>query len=382
MASQKGGKFIASGVYGCVFDKPLKCKEGTKIDLNAKSKKVAKNEKLSQQQMIGKLTTKAGAMTEAYFAKIFNQIPEFDNYFILSKELCTPAPKKNQSEEDLDSCKAPIIKNKHLPDLVQITQPFGGTAMMCLNPKLCMNSIPKRLLMPHFYKIAQHLLEAGTMMLIYNVVHFDLHLGNILYNQESHVAKIIDMGMVWSPLLINEKTVIGLERYYDPKINQESPECTVANGILEFPERSLDYFIEDIFNQKGSTKMATYVLNYTKEEQMKDLNFFIRHSASFSKKNWVDFYKLYWTKFDAWAIGIDLLKVYNDMLYESGFQASEDFQKNVLRNLVSTDAYSRFDCAEALTAGFPESALLKNPKVIEWLQVIKEHRRLGGATSS
>ena len=344
-----GGRLLGQGRYGCAFDPPLVCKD---------------KKSSSTTRTIGKITHKEDAITEIKVSQDLSQIPYAQEYFILINSVCKPESRDKQVDSELKDCDSEFVKKKRLTDLLQIEMPFGGESLSCVIPNMCLNKLSRKNIIPHHFSIVQHLLEAGTLLLVGGFVHYDMHMGNILYDS-NHVVRLIDFGLSWKVDQLNENTLRELYRQYNPKIGQGTPECDIFNGIISNPDRAAEYFVDDIVAKKHGLAYVEYVLRVSKNTQKEELNYFIKYSKTFKNRDWVKFFKIYWTKMDAWAVGMASIKLYNDLLHEKDFVETEGYKmkhlslEKVLRGLLCLDPYNRMNCAMALTEFAPDSKILK-----------------------
>lgn len=122
---QKGGKVIASGGFGCIFQPGLVC------DNDMTSKAENKNK-------ITKLMTFKNGIDEykqiENFKKILQNIPNYDNYFLLKDiTLCKPAKLTSLDLDNYKKCKVLKKKNitakninKSLDKILALNMPNGG----------------------------------------------------------------------------------------------------------------------------------------------------------------------------------------------------------------------------------------------------------------
>jgi hypothetical protein len=349
---QEGGKLLGQGVYGCVFDPPLKCTKRKRI---VPKQGQAKGQTLHS---VGKITSLESGLKEQTMTEQLAKAPNADKYFVLLEEICVPEARSKQQEPDLPKCS--FVKDVLLPNQAQLIMPFGG------QPIRFVPRIPSRI---DLYKMGQHILEAGTLLLMQKVVHRDIHPMNILVDSPT-TCKLIDFGMAWRPDLITMGTNLGLQ--FDPAFMQEPPELTYGNGILaNVPEPVI---FARIFDKKRELALIQTVLGISKDAQINRLKTFLKESKSIQERNAFVFFKLYWSKFDAWAIGANLLALWTDFMYEPSFEQQPvyKFKKQtvlqVLKGLMDCDAARRFDCAEALAIWAPDSPVLQQANVKAWLK--------------
>ncbi len=347
---QHGGELLAEGTYGCIFDPPLKCIK--------KNKKV-----LIHGHKVGKVTDASIAKKEYSITDHLSTFSKATDYFIINEELCIPVSRAKQIEKDIVNCD--IIKDKLLPNTAQLIMPFGGRPLRL---------VPKTTKYIDFIKLGQHLLEAGSILLLQKVVHRDLHPMNILLMLRSK-CKIIDFGMAWRPDLITMSNLHTMFMEFDPRFVQEPPENTYINGIVSnIPENMIFARIHD---EKLVLQLIEKVFGHSITAMMNDLKNFIKNSISLQDKNWYAYYKLYWFKTDAWAIGAVLLTLYVDLTFSDLFELEEK-QKylKIIKGMCETDPIKRLDCIEALNLWTSDSYLLKNKDVESWLKEQENYRKL------
>ncbi len=345
MRFQEGGRFLGEGVYGCAFEPALKCK-----------KVFVKNKKT---RTVGKLTRIRDGQTEFEASQKLKEIPNAENYFTIIQQLCTPLPRYKQEDPELNKCE--ILKKTNIDTMVQLVMPFNGKPLY---------SIQKTPATVHFYKMGRHLLEAGALLLTKKIVHGDLHPANILVSSPQ-VVKVIDFGLAWSPDKLTLANVDLLARTFFPQCLQEPPEVTYLQGLLaKMPEKLI---LSRIQEEKSLLNSIEKVYGIPIRYQMDDLKEFIKGSKAVKEANYYSFYKLYWSKIDAWAIGYDLLMLYIEMMMVYGDNVSPDLEKNkrnvltAIRGLLETDPAKRLDAAEALELWDPKSKVLEMDDVQEWL---------------
>lgn len=121
--SNKGGKVIASGGYGCVFNPALKCEGTTKREKNKISKLMTERHATKEYEEINNIKDK------------LDSIPKYEDYFLLyDATLCRPAKlTATDLSEFNDKCSAlpkdDITKeniNTNLDKVMSLNMPNGG----------------------------------------------------------------------------------------------------------------------------------------------------------------------------------------------------------------------------------------------------------------
>ncbi len=341
---QKGGKLLGQGVYGCAFDPPLLCK-----------KSLIKNG-----HRVGKILPTDDAKYEMSISNILKEVQDADKYFVIVEDMCDIKPKSEQTDPDLKNCLP--IKGESFSQLKQIIMPFGGKPLY---------NIPRRASNIDYFKLGQHLLEAGTLLLTKKIVHGDLHTMNVLLDSTDR-GRIIDFGLAWSPSNLTLASVRFLDRQFNPAISQEPPEVSAWNGLLD--GLTLNQTLARIQDQKSGIQLCAKVYNQPIQHLMNYLRRFVDNSWSFQQNNRYAFYKLYWSKIDAWALGSMLLALFIEMSMDTDFEKQPGFMKQMqtvlktCKGLMMMDAGLRWDCAEALEVWAPDSPILQRTDVQEWLK--------------
>jgi hypothetical protein len=123
---KNGGKVIASGGFGCVFNPALLCKNTTKRDKNKVTKLMKTKHAISEYNEINLIKNS------------ISNIPNYEDYFLVNNfTICEPAP---LTKEDLDNyskkCtalpKSEILKdniNNSLDKILALNMPNGGIAI-------------------------------------------------------------------------------------------------------------------------------------------------------------------------------------------------------------------------------------------------------------
>jgi serine/threonine protein kinase len=345
--NQTGGKLLGQGVYGCVFDKPLKCK-GRKVYTKTKG------------TTVGKITEKEMADHETSISATISKVANADKYFILIEQSCTPLSRSNQTEPDLNKCDF-IKEGVPLPKSTQLIMPLGGKTLF-------MYPITARTI--QYVPFVQHLLEAGTMLLMAKVVHSDLHWQNILVDSPSK-TRIIDYGIAWKPDTLTLSSVEGLHKIFSPT-TIEPPEVLYINAKNQ--NVSEQRFYAKLHDEKLMMILFEQLLGYSREEQFADLKAFIKGSWSLHEENWYSFYKLYWSKIDAYAFGSVFATTLSDLMMDPEFEKQEGYlsmsqkAKDLIRGLCDADPSHRLDAAEALAIWAPNSPLLQEKAVKTWIE--------------
>ena len=189
--NRKGGKTIASGGYGCVFNPVLKCKGSTNREPNKISKLMTERHATEEYEQINKVKG------------MLNNIPNYEDYFLLyDATICKP---DKLTSKDLDAfndkCSAlpkdGITKkniNSKLDEIMALNIPNGGLPVD--------DYIYKSGSYEKIYNVNNaliNLLKNGILKMNKNhVYHNDVKDSNILIddsNPNSLKARLIDWGL-------------------------------------------------------------------------------------------------------------------------------------------------------------------------------------------
>jgi serine/threonine protein kinase len=280
-----GGKVIASGGFGCVFEPALKC-EGEEDNERGDEGKVSK-------LMMVKYANREYNDTQKY-KKLLERIPNYRDYFLIDGfSICKPAPlSKGDLKGYKTKCKALHKKNvtrkrinKHLDELKMINMPYGGEDLGDYIEKNCTPT--------QFAKINDaliKLLENGIQpMNAIGIYHLDIKESNILIDiseQRTPIVRLIDWGLSCTykkgenvPDVLTRRSfqynapmsIIILhtkfeEMYDELLIDAPSPDYEVvqefvSNYVLEwFEKRGIGHFkivheiLEELFKKRNNMK--------------------------------------------------------------------------------------------------------------------------------
>ena len=188
--NKKGGKVIASGGYGCVFDPALKCEGETKRYNNKITKLMTDKHATQEYEEIN------------FLKKQLDSIPDYEDYFILNDvTICRPAKLTTSDLEDFsDKCTAlpknGIDKkniNKKLDKIMALNLPNGGKPV---DDYIYDNGNYDKLYKTHLSLVK--LFKKGIIpMNKKNVYHSDIKDSNVLVeeNDSTFKSRLIDWGL-------------------------------------------------------------------------------------------------------------------------------------------------------------------------------------------
>ena len=252
----KGGKVIASGGFGCVFDPPLRCK-GKQRDKNKVSKLMIERHVLSEFNEIEQIK------------KVLKKIPNYNNYFLVDdfsicdpekldsedltnfKKKCSALPKKDITEKNI---------NANLDKLLILNMPHGGIPIddFIYNIKDYKELVA---LNNHLINLLNH----GIVPMNRNhVYHTDVKDSNILISQDKLKTRLIDWGLT-------TEYVPNVDAEFPKKWKNRSIQFNVPFSLIIFTDAFLEQYtkyLKDIKNdKKGNLKLFVkkYVDTWLKE---------------------------------------------------------------------------------------------------------------------
>lgn len=344
-----GGSVIGEGTYGCAVNPPFLCRGQARNEVKEKK--------------VGKITLIGDAKTEIEISKTLRKAKLWKNYFVLADiEQCSPTEKTRAADWEACRITSEVQKNK----LLQVTSDFGGTSLSSfdLNPTDF-----------DFFHFMKHLLEAGALLALQGVVHYDLHRSNILLD-ELNVPRLLDFGMAFEAAQISEAILGERWKVYDPKFDSETPEITIITGLRK--NMNLEVVVNECIYQKPVLREVEFILEVPRIEMKTSLLSFFRKSKSVQSTDWVSFFKTYWPTFDSFAIGAVLLNVLKIQLTWPQFIESDEWKTRgeiiyeILKKMLNVSPFDRFDCVEALALYDSKSVVLKGSDA--WLSERKKQR--------
>jgi len=185
----KGGKVIASGGFGCVFNPALKCKGSAKRESGKITKLMTEKHATEEYEEINGIKEK------------LENIPNYQDYFLLNNfTICKPDKlSKDDLKEFNKKCsalpKSDIKKNninEKLDKLMMINMPNGGIPV---DDYLYENGSFKKIYLTHTSLV--ELLKKGIVpMNEKNVYHADIKDSNVLVDDKSELkTRLIDWGL-------------------------------------------------------------------------------------------------------------------------------------------------------------------------------------------
>lgn len=365
----EGGRFLGAGSYGCVFTPPLLC-QGDKKQRFGKT---------------GKVTLDIFADQEIHVANRIRKVPMAKHYFILPEpESCQPAPEEEQTDPGIEECRVTMDRfGIKLDDMEQIFEPFGG------NKNLFYIFESKDIYTKQFsfMKTMRHFLEAGSILHLSGVVHFDIHPGNIVYDKNMNF-RILDYGnaIVLSELtetLVNmhwKRLRFGFEpdAAHHAIVNADPPEYTIMDAIHK-NQFSVEDAVKLTVHGKPVFRNMNKILGVSMKSSYDSLIEFCKTSEAMKQHNFIKIWKSYWPVFDSWAIANILFEMLQMLLYykpftEGDFKIHKTKILATLRAMLEPNPRKRLDCIQALALFDPGNPWL-NRFGQKWLQARQQQKK-------
>lgn len=239
---QYGGKLLAQGSYGCVYNPSYTC-NGIKTDDKNIVSKIQVNDSVSKR--------------EIEISKLIKTIPSYKTYFSPVLSSCIVSMNKFENGE-LSKCEAlNDIKTNEKLLLTQMHKINGETLYYNIyNTMKNFSQSNIKILMDNYPLI----LNCIEKLLTVNIVHLDLHESNILVKDDNKMPILIDYGF---SIIINElrKSIFNvskidsnnginfkiLHKYlpsYNPKVYYFTPElhllCYISSNRLVSPPTNIE----------------------------------------------------------------------------------------------------------------------------------------------
>lgn len=357
---QDGGRMIDSGGYGCIFDPPLMCESAAE---NRRATRGVRGHR------IGKISEPEDTRAEQKAALALRNIPNAKDYFVLvyPNSICSMAPPTKQREaEGIQKCE--VFQKKGYRGLLHYQMPWGGITIQ----KVFKASREEQRVPFQLRAVIERILEAGAILCLNSVVHYDIHPSNILFDEKTLLPRLIDFGFAFQASDINRNFFNTRWKEYDPEHPVEPPEITIFTGIRK--GLSVKRAFAEVSQFKRYLKSAEILVGQRRVDQAREFLAFWNSSKAAKEGDYVELFKTYWSKFDAWSIGGVFLEIFKISSELPSIQAQEGYGttirrlKEVIRGLVRMNPRDRLDCVEALALWNPDNAIVTDTKGEAWLQ--------------
>lgn len=329
---QHGGRLLGTGVYGCTFEPAPRCAGGSVFKT------------VGGLPAVGKLTTE-DIKEELGLGRIIMGLPMARQYFAAAVDTCKPAT----PVQDPDASKCHILKDTS--QLSLLAMPSAGADIL-----KWARDLPR--LARHYEQMFVHLLEAVIILQSADIVHNDIHMGNILVDERG-VPRLIDFGLSFRIAEVKEWSDANMSTQFRPKYFMQAPEIHAwrmwingvrqADGIAQLKELNPEYGVmERQFPGRAPMESA--------------LDQLMRTSKAVMMRDGAAFVRAYGSKIDCWRVGLCMWLLWDDMLKWSGLQQTEvwgrrDTIRRALAGLTDFNPRTRFTAKKALSLLDPNNRL-------------------------
>jgi hypothetical protein len=336
---QHGGRLLGTGVYGCTFDPAPRCAGGSVF------------RSVGGMPAVGKITTE-DTTEELSLGREIMALPLARQYFAAPVASCKPV----MPLRDPDAGKCGITNGSE-GDLTLLAMAGAGKDIMSWAADL-------QLLALHYERMFIHLLEGIVLLQSANIVHNDIHMGNILVDERG-VARLIDFGLSFRLADIKGWSDSNLSTNFRPKYFMQAPEVhawrmllngvRLGDGVAQLKSINTEY--GDIERQYPA-----------RQSMIASLENLMRTSKAVMMRDGGAFVRAYGAKFDCWRIGLCMWLLWDDLLKWSGFQDTElwthrDVIRRVLGGLTDFNPRTRFSAKKALGILSPNNRLAEYDQV-------------------
>ncbi len=370
---QTGGALVDEGQYGCVFMPPLLCENEKRPNVRSGALPLPPfhgreaNEKGvagagAGENKLDKLLSQSDGNAEFAIAKEIQKIPLWRQHFVVPESMCTPAPASKQTEPELSDCS--VAMKTPLGKMRILRMDYGGVRLGKLSFHIPSFS---------FRPFMVHLLESGSLLALFGIVHRDLHKDNVLVDR-SNVPRIIDFNLSLSaqspPLRITQ--IMPYKYTSSHPYIQVSPDWTILNGHSH--GRGTSVVIDEMMANSPSLKLLQTFFGVPSATQRLSLEEFVRKSRSAQTGDIVLWFKSYWRLIDSWAIGIILIDALSKLMLWPSFQKTDYTRhateiKGVLRKLTAVNPMDRIDSVQALALLDPGNYIVRK-YAGDWLEKV------------
>ena len=322
--------FLHEGSFGCAYTPPLPCRKGKKT----------RSRSLLRTRLVGKILPKADVGVELSLTHLIRSIPDYEKYYIVQEEESCDA-RNFFLARDTYAGECKLYQRKKDGELAQLVSPYGGTA---LHKSAFGHDFD-------YMKSFKHLLRGVAQLNTIGICHFDLHMANVLRDYEGTI-RIIDFGISFAIPNLTKAMIEQRQVEFSPGYAVEAPDLTIQRAI--FDGINLDIALNMLMKEKKVLPMAASVLGLSLEEQKEALRRFCLEDRSMREHNWLEFYKAYAFKWDAWCVGMIFMYILHDLLLQTWFvttvwHVNKEKIRKVLRGLLRTDPRQRLSATDALT---------------------------------
>ena len=310
-------KKIATGAYGCVYLPPLMCSRQKKQTHDG--------------SYLTKVQLTKHAEKEIEITQPIRQIPNWRYYFIIPENnVCHPTTRNMPM---LGKCEA--IEDKGRTNISLYHMKYGGTPIASAEIVLTKFSI-------RFF--LKHLLEAVALLNSKGLVHADLHVHNVLID-DNYIPRIIDFGKMTRLSETDTDAIFSTFFVFDEGYEQMPPECLLFTAKSKYPGASYSRAIQEIFKMRRAFKELREVLNYSYEKQAEHLTAW--WLSTNESTNPQQFWSQMAPTFDVWSIGVITTHLISKFMLWPQYKSDPEVLY-VLRKMCHLDPRRRWSAKQAL----------------------------------
>jgi serine/threonine protein kinase len=277
-------QLIGQGTYGCIYYPEITC-SGDK----SKSKKL-----ISKLQIDGRVSN-----NEIEISNIVKNIPDYKDYFapIISK--CPINVSKIKT--DVTDCNA--LKGKK--ELVLMKMNY--IKHVDLYDYLEHNSF----FLKRYFNTFQYLLFAIQKLAVNNIVHYDMHLGNVVVNKANNLPIVFDFGLSINISKINLKKLSDYFFRLAPEFSIWCLEIQIINFFATIQEEPITLIqLKNIINEYVDKCKAFSLFNksFIEKYRTSSLNFFEKY-VGVKKNEVVNDLLTYYHTWDLFSLCLNYLKL-------------------------------------------------------------------------
>ena len=291
----KKSRFIASGAYGCIYHPPYDCK-GNELKDTSYVSKLVKNDFTSKTEYA-----------------VSNLLKGKEDFLLMQKKcsVSSTSIKKTMAKDcDLIEKKDPDIQNKYL---LLYSKFIHGIELA--------KYIKQNFTLQKLIKAFCFLCKQIEVLIDCNLIHHDLHFGNVMYNYETHKFVVIDFGLA----------IIAGQFYLNNELNMPYlKKCifryTPSWQYFSIEEHLLSYLIhkgdltEIVIKETINEYLDVHIIRdispeYYKLYKEQSYHYF-KKFANKPREELIKKFLSWWNTWDYYKISLHIFKIYNKLKIE------------------------------------------------------------------
>ena len=324
-------KLLNQGAYGCVYYPGFTCKGNIE-----KSKKFVTKIEIFDKTSKNELDISSTVRTIKNYTKFFSPV---------IKHCISRFKQVNKYRDKLEECEAVNVSDNIYNDFIIIYISYINGKEL---EKYLLDIETPSIYISNILRDYMYLLESIKKLQEKNIIHYDLHTGNILYDLDKKLPIIIDFGLsidtnkfFISGGKIDYEALKKSTMHYSPKHYTYPPELHFITFVLQdldrehidkslkekITEKMINQFIEDIVDANKIQKRYVYYKNIAdskskqkNDDYKKELERYYKKFINKSKKDAIDELVGYTKTLDQYTLTIDisiiLIKLINKVVVE------------------------------------------------------------------